>query len=50
MLIDKRELAGPNGGPIPVANYSADDLTDDQLAQIILQGKSNSVLSSDQSR
>lgn len=29
------EMTGPNGGPIPVANLTADDLTDDQLAAII---------------
>jgi phage terminase small subunit len=37
MLIDKRELAGPNGQPIPIAQFSAKDLTDDQLAQVLLQ-------------
>lgn len=35
MLIDKKELSGPNGGPIGVANLTADDLTDDQLAAIL---------------
>lgn len=35
MVVEKRELSGPNGVPIPVANYSAKDLTDDQLAAII---------------
>lgn len=35
MLIDKRELSGPNGGPVPIsATISADDLSDDQLAAI----------------
>ena len=34
MLVDKRELSGPGGAPIPVAAYSARDLTDDQLAAI----------------
>ena len=37
MIIDKRELSGPNGKAIPFANFTAKDLTDDQLAQIILQ-------------
>jgi phage terminase small subunit len=37
MVIDKREIAGPNGGPIPVAHYDAKDLSDDQLAQVIQQ-------------
>lgn len=36
MLIDKKEVGGPGGGPIPVANITADDLTNDQLAAIIL--------------
>lgn len=35
MLIDRSEVAGPNGGPIPVAGIRAADLTDDQLAAII---------------
>lgn len=43
MLIDKRELAGPGGGVIPVAHYDARDLTDDQLAQIILQDEAAGV-------
>lgn len=37
MVITKGEVSGPGGGPIPVANYNAGDLTDDQLAQIIQQ-------------
>lgn len=32
---DKWEGSGPSGGPIPIANISADNLTDDQLAAII---------------
>ena len=32
------ETSGPNGGPIPVAVTSAKELTDDQLAGIILAG------------
>jgi len=39
MLIDKRELTGRDGQPIPVANFSAKDLTDDQLAMIIAQAE-----------
>jgi phage terminase small subunit len=35
MVIDKKELAGPGGGPVRVANIQATDLTDDQLAAII---------------
>jgi phage terminase small subunit len=35
MLVDKRELSGPNGGPIALATLTADDLTDDQLAAIL---------------
>lgn len=37
MVITKGEISGPNGQPIPVANFSAKDLTSDQLAQIIAQ-------------
>jgi phage terminase small subunit len=40
MLIDKRELSGPNGGAIPLAHITAADLSDDQLAQIIQQEQS----------
>jgi hypothetical protein len=36
MVVDKRELSGPNGQPVPVAHYDAKDLTDDQLAAIIM--------------
>lgn len=39
MVITKGELSGPGGGPIPVG-FSASDLTDDQLAQIIKQQES----------
>lgn len=35
MLVDKKEFSGPGGGPIPLANLTADDLTDDQLAAIL---------------
>lgn len=35
MVIDRKELSGPNGGPIPVGNLKAEDLTDDQLAALI---------------
>lgn len=35
MVIDRKELAGKGGGPIPLANLKADDLTDDQLAALI---------------
>jgi len=37
MLIDKRELSGPNGGPLAMVGFTAADLSDDQLAQIIKQ-------------
>jgi phage terminase small subunit len=40
MLIDKRELSGPNGQPLAMVGFTAADLTDDQLAQIILQDQS----------
>lgn len=35
MLVDKKEISGPGGGPIGLANLTADDLTDDQLAAIL---------------
>ena len=35
MVLEKREISGPGGGPVPVANFKAEDLTDDQLAQFI---------------
>lgn len=35
MLVDKKEFSGPGGGPIPMANLTADDLTDAQLAAIL---------------
>jgi phage terminase small subunit len=38
MLIDRKELSAPGGGPIAVANITADDLTDDQIAAILLGG------------
>lgn len=41
MSIEKKEITGANGGPIGVANLKADDLTDDQLAQIINAGVGN---------
>ena len=36
MLIERKELSGPNGGPVPLAHITAEDLTDDQLAAILL--------------
>lgn len=35
MMVDKKEFSGPGGGPIPLANLIAEDLTDDQLAAIL---------------
>jgi phage terminase small subunit len=35
LFTEKQEHSGPGGGPIPVANITADDLTDSQLAAII---------------
>lgn len=35
MTIDRKEISGPNGGPIPTLNLKADELTDDQLAAIL---------------
>jgi phage terminase small subunit len=34
MLVDKRELSGPGGGPIPLEAVQADDLSDEQLMAI----------------
>lgn len=41
LLIDKRELSGPNGQPISMA-FTAADLTDDQLVQVIKQAEAES--------
>lgn len=38
MLIDKRELSGPNGQPVTIASFDAKDLTDEQLLQVIRNG------------
>jgi len=35
MLVDRKEISGPNGGPVPLAHITAEDLTDDQLAAIL---------------
>lgn len=35
MLVERKEISGPNGGPVPMATISASDLTDDQLASLI---------------
>lgn len=35
MLVDRKEISGPGGGPIGMANLTAEDLTDDQLAAIL---------------
>ena len=32
---DRKEFSGPNGGAIPIANLSAADFTDEQLASLI---------------
>lgn len=38
MLVDRKELSGPNGGSIPIAaNIQATDLTDDQLAALAIK-------------
>lgn len=34
MSIDRKEVSGPGGGPIPLSNAKAEDLSDDQLAAI----------------
>lgn len=35
MSIDRKEISGPGGGPLPLAHLTAEDLTDDQLAALI---------------
>jgi hypothetical protein len=35
MLVDRKEISGPGGGPVALAHLSADDLSDDQLAAIL---------------
>lgn len=35
LLIERKELSGPNGGPLGIASFNADDLSDDQLAAIL---------------
>lgn len=35
MNIERKEISGPGGAPLAVANLTADDLTDDQLAALI---------------
>lgn len=38
LLVERREISGPNGTPIPIAaNVTAKDFTDEQLAAIIAQ-------------
>jgi hypothetical protein len=32
---DRKELSGPNGGPIPIASLTAQDFSDDELAAMI---------------
>jgi len=35
MMIDKKEVSGPNGGPMALSTITASELTDDQLAALI---------------
>lgn len=41
MNVERKEISGPNGQPLTIANLSADDLTDDQLAALIASGADN---------
>jgi phage terminase small subunit len=41
MNVERKEISGPNGQPLAIANLSADDLTDDQLAALIATGVSD---------
>ena len=36
MTLDRREISGPGGGPVGVAHIKAEDLTDEQLAAIVI--------------
>lgn len=38
MLVEKKELSGPGGGPLPLVNLKAEDLTDEQLLALIEAG------------
>jgi phage terminase small subunit len=40
MVVERKELSGPGGGPVPIAAVSASDLTDDQLAALASAGSS----------
>jgi hypothetical protein len=35
MMVDKKEISGPGGGPLAFAHLTAEDLSDDQLAAIL---------------
>ena len=35
MMVDKKEISGPGGGPLAMATLTAEDLTDEQLAAIL---------------
>jgi phage terminase small subunit len=41
MMVDRKELSGPGGGPVPVAALTVGELTDDQLLAIIAHGGSD---------
>jgi len=35
LMVDRKEISGPNGGPLGLAHITANDLTDEQLAAIL---------------
>jgi hypothetical protein len=39
MLVDRQELTGANGGPLTMVGVSAAELTDDQLAALLVGGQ-----------
>lgn len=41
MVVNKNEIAGPGGGPITTLNFTAEDLTDDQIASMLLAESSS---------
>lgn len=45
MLVERRELSGPGGGPLAMKTVTAADLSDDQLAAIIAAGMTQNALS-----
>lgn len=45
MVVERKELSGPGGGPVPLAAMTAAELSDDQLAALASAGSSQNTLS-----